>query len=194
MPWTETDADGTTTSYDDLGRLLGFVFSAGGVMSFSHDPGDRQTMSVLSLRGTVTRELLDSDLKPVATVASSFTYDEAGRVLTETRTTQTLTGTEIDAETGRFTYDADGKVLTLQETDSAGTTTASVTNSYDSLGQLTARITRTYDADGIQVQAVRTHDGTDPNGPLEKWRLAGTPWLPGAAGIRQPRPSRRVQP
>lgn len=192
MPWTETDADGTTTTYDDLGRMVRLAISLGGDVTFSHDPTDSQTMTVQTLRdGTVTREIADRDMKAIATVRSAFTRDESGRVLTETRTTVTLTGEVVDSETGSFTYDADGNVLALEETDSAGTTRVKVTNDYDPHGALTRRITRTYDEDGNQTQAVRTRDETDLHAPTEKWRLAGTPWLPGTAMVLRPPALRR---
>ncbi|MFB9111577.1 LysM peptidoglycan-binding domain-containing protein [Xanthomonas arboricola pv. corylina] len=171
--------------YDEKGRLAAQVDATGTVIGYSYDGADRViATTTYANRVTTSSWLVDGAVVP--TLVSQIglqldsandrvtrrSYDDAGRVLTETSAVGLVT---------RYTYDGAGRLVTA----SIGTgATARVTrNFYDASGLLTA----TLDAEGFLVER-----GYDKAGRLIRttaYATATTSTLRAAGTLQQLRPA-----
>ncbi|WP_164735850.1 RHS repeat protein [Xanthomonas citri pv. glycines] len=171
--------------YDEKGRLAAQVDATGTVIGYSYDGADRVVATTTyANRVTTSSWLVDGQVVP--TLVSQIglqldsandrvtrrSYDDAGRVLTETSAVGLVT---------RYTHDGAGRLVTA----SIGTgATARVTrNFYDASGLLTA----TLDAEGFLVER-----GYDKAGRLIRttaYATATTSTLRAAGTLQQLRPA-----
>ncbi|MBB3820951.1 YD repeat-containing protein [Xanthomonas arboricola] len=171
--------------YDEKGRLAAQVDATGTVTGYSYDGADRVVATTTyANRVTTSNWLVDGAVVPamvsqiglqtdsVNDRVARRSYDDAGRVLTETSAVGTVT---------RYAYDGAGRLITA----SIGTgATARVTrNFYDASGLLTA----TLDAEGFLVER-----GYDKAGRLIRtiaYATATTASLRAAGTLQQLRPA-----
>lgn len=154
---------GTTTyTYDNVGNLISYTDATGRVVTYTYN-ADNQ----------VTNETSRPGVKAPDADTITYTYDAAGRVLSEadksskyTFTYDTLgrvTSVDNDGTPNvphvvlHYAYDANGRIVST--TDNAG---VSVTNSFNTLGQLASEVWQ-----GGGVDAARVNFAYDANGQLE---------------------------
>lgn len=117
----------TTSTYDAVGNLTRIVSqddsNADGVIDFTFESVFDYTYTFFpsgAIASATTQE--DGDLNGFIESRDSYTYDEAGNILTEVfETFDNATGALTRKESNTYTYDEDGDVLTsLREVDSNG--------------------------------------------------------------------------
>ncbi|KER81216.1 hypothetical protein IA64_15700, partial [Xanthomonas arboricola pv. celebensis] len=171
--------------YDEKGRLAAQVDATGTVIGYSYDGADRVVATTTyANRVTTSNWLVDGAVVP--TLVSQIglqldsandrvtrrSYDDAGRVLTETSAVGTVT---------RYAYDGAGRLITT--TIGTGTTARVTRNFYDASGLPTA----TLDAEGFLVER-----GYDKAGRLIRttaYATATTSTLRAAGTLQQLRPA-----
>ncbi|MFC0156152.1 LysM peptidoglycan-binding domain-containing protein [Xanthomonas dyei] len=171
--------------YDEKGRLAAQVDATGTVIGYSYDGADRViATTTYAKRVTTANWLVDGAVVP--TLVSQIglrtdsandrvtrrSYDDAGRVLTETSAVGTVT---------RYAYDGAGRLITA--TIGTGATARVTRNFYDGSGLLTA----TLDAEGFLVER-----GYDKAGRLIRttaYATATTSTLRAAGTLQQLRPA-----
>jgi RHS repeat-associated protein len=169
-PTSVVDANGRTTTfaYDPAGRLVQTTFADGSSVRQTWDALGRRT-SIVNEEGQATHFAYDGlgRLVSVSGLAgdATYTYDEAGNLLTQTDALGRVTRLRYDAsnrlverqhpggETERFAYDAVGNVVAYTRPD--GTT---ITLTYDAMNRVVrkslpggAAIVTTYNADGSRA-------------------------------------------
>ena len=175
--WTY-NADGTvatagnnngtyTYTYDDQGRVIGVTEPFGVSLTFGYDQYGNRNLVKDSLGGeedslyNANGQLLSRVLTQSGVVLRiDFTYDQFGRVATETRFSDAA-GTTLVAIT-TFTYDLQGDVTSIVSKDASATTLDDFDYSYD-VGQLASE---TDFQPAIDTAAVTTAYGYDPTGQL----------------------------
>ena len=189
---TNSDSETTTWAYDSAGRVTSQTVASGEVSTFGYDNRNRQTSvshanssaTVLEAESYVYDVAGNLTSKTVGSTTTSYTYDNADQLLTESnpgysasytydangnRTSKTLGGVTdtytvdngdklTSTSTKSYTYDADGRTSTV--ISSSGTTTLN----YDYEGRLTSIVnpsgsTYTYTYNGLDTR-VGKNEGT----------------------------------
>lgn len=181
MRWAGVSISSTTKK----GRLAAQVDATGTVIGYSYDGADR-VVATTAYANRVTTSSWLADGQVVPTLVSQIglqldsandrvtrrSYDDAGRVLTETSAVGTVT---------RYAYDGAGRLITT--TIGTGTAARVTRNFYDASGLLTA----TLDAEGFLVER-----GYDKAGRLIRttaYATATTSTLRAAGTLQQLRPA-----
>jgi RHS repeat-associated protein len=154
-----TDPNKSRTQYDvdALNRVTKLIDPLNGQTQMAYDPNSN-LLTVSDAKSQVTTYTYNN-MDRVATRqdallnTETYTYDNNGNVATVTdRRSQVTTytydvlnrrtkATFQDGTSTNYTYDAGNRITQVQEKDSGGTVTATVTRTYDGLDQLTQEVT-----------------------------------------------------
>lgn len=137
----------TTTTLDPYGRPTSIL-----------DPGGYTTNQTLDSKGNLLATDRPIDLSPATWATTTFTYDTAGNVLTETVPEANAT----DLVTSVMTYNATNDLLTRSESDNFAGEKVITLNTYDAAGHLASTVENC------------TTSGTTPPTPASSCTAAGT--------------------
>jgi RHS repeat-associated protein len=168
-----TNPLGQTTLYtpDALDRITQLTDAISGATAFTYDDNsnlltvtDAKTQQTVYTYSNMNRTATRKD--PLVNT-ETYTYDNNGNVATVTdRKNQVTTNTYDalnrktkttfhDSTSTNYTYDAGNRVTQVQEKDSGGTVTATITRTYDGLDRLTQEVTAQGQLDYVYDNASR---------------------------------------